>query len=75
MCWLGGSTHGIDRRVLKEQQYIPLSLRNPFFLQLFLKCPCLGIGNRLRKPDKRTRLWGRCLERLTPLSWGIVIRV
>jgi hypothetical protein len=32
MCWLGGTAQGIDWRVLKEQQYIPLSLRYPFFL-------------------------------------------
>jgi hypothetical protein len=32
MCWLGGTAHGIDWRMFKEHQYIPLSLRNPFLL-------------------------------------------
>jgi hypothetical protein len=75
MCWLGGTAQGIDWRVFKEQQYIVLSLRNPFFLYLFLKCPCLGIGDRLRKPDERTSLLGRHGERLTTLPWEIMTRV
>jgi hypothetical protein len=61
--------------MLKEQQYIPLSLRNPFSLELFLKCPCLGIRNRLRKPGERTHLWGRRRERLTSLFWEIATLV
>jgi len=39
MCWLGGTAQGIDWRVLKEQQRIPLPFRNPFFLELFFEVP------------------------------------
>jgi hypothetical protein len=32
MCWLGGAAEGVDWQVLKEQQYVPLSFRNPILL-------------------------------------------
>jgi hypothetical protein len=32
MCWLGGAAEGVGWQVLKEKQYVPLSLRNPILL-------------------------------------------
>jgi hypothetical protein len=54
--------------VFKEQQYIPSSLCNPVFLELFLKCICLAIGHQLGKLDKCTHLRERLMKRLIPLG-------
>ena len=75
MCRFGSAAQRIDRRVLKEQQDIPLPLCNPFFLELFLKCPSLGIGDRLHKPNECTSLRSWYRKRPTSLSMDIMIWV
>ena len=73
MGWLGSTAEGIDWQVLKEQQDIPLFLRNPILLQLFLEYPSFCIGDRSEKLNKTTSSRGGDWERLTLLPADILV--
>jgi hypothetical protein len=73
MRWSGGAAEGVDWQVLKEEQDIPLFLRNPILLQLFLEYPSFCIGDRSEKLNKPTSSRGGDWERLTPLPADILV--